>query len=90
MGAEDQKKWLYEYIDIPNFRISNFELTQATNDVPEATVKINLELTSYASQSGKRMFLPLNLMSKWESIPPKLKQRKQQILRAGPEIGLKA
>lgn len=76
---EEQKKMLEESIDISSFTINEFSISQEKNRMPSAELNIDLLLIKYASRSGKRMFIPLNLMNKTSSIPEKLENRETEI-----------
>jgi transglutaminase-like putative cysteine protease len=79
-NIEEQKKWLFKQIDIPNYQLLNYSLTADSSDNEEATVKAELDLENYAAVSGKRLFIPLNILSHSEYMPPKTKDRKQSIV----------
>jgi hypothetical protein len=80
MGAlvaspDEQKKWLFEYFDIPNFKITGNEFRQANPDKPESVLHVKLQMDAYCSASGKRVFLPLNLINRSTYSPSRLKKR---------------
>jgi transglutaminase-like putative cysteine protease len=76
---EEQRKMLYDNYDIPNYEITSFILN--TNNIlsPELDENLNLSLHSYASKTGTRLFLPLNIVSKWNRVPEETKDRKLDI-----------
>jgi len=74
-GADEQKKWLYNYIDLPGFKIDRFEFKQSDADKPESFLKMSLNAEAYGSVSGKRIFMPLNHINRQTYVPPKLKNR---------------
>lgn len=76
---EEQLKMLYKDIDIPNFKILEFEIESSGNIHPKLVEKVQLDLIKYASKSGSRIFLPINLASKWDFVPKELGQRKFDI-----------
>lgn len=80
-SPDDQRKWLYDYYDIPNFNITSFNFAQFPEDMPESVLQTTLTLRQYASSSGKRLFLPLNLTNKSDYVPAKLKHRYTDIRR---------
>ncbi len=79
-SREEQKKWIYGDKDIPGFEIKNFSFEDNKAQIPSAKETLNLALINYASRSGKRYFLPLNLMNKLERLPKNTKERKQDIV----------
>jgi len=80
LSKEDQKKWLYREINIPNFQLVNFSILGDSSDKPEAMVKMEIELGNYATASGTRLFLPLNLLSRSEFLPLKARDRNRIFL----------
>jgi hypothetical protein len=80
-SPEDQKEWLYEYYDIPNYQLENYSFVKDPADNPRAMLKSGVKLTNYASASGKRLFLPLNLTNRFTTLPPKVKTRRTNIRR---------
>jgi transglutaminase-like putative cysteine protease len=85
-SAEDQKEWLYDYLKIPNFRISHSDFKQKNPDLPESVLNVTLEMATYCSTSGKRMFLPVNLVNRSTYVPSKTKKRWSNFERFVPYI----
>ena len=83
---EDQKDWLYDYLKIPNFKISHSDFKQKDPDLPESVLNVNLDMTTYCSTSGKRMFLPVNLVNRSTYVPSKTKKRWSNFERFVPYI----
>ena len=81
LGPADLKTWLYKYVKIPNFTISSCDFRQGGADKPESALKLACRLDSYGSLSGKRLFIPLNLMNRSTYIPEKIKKRWSNIDR---------
>ncbi len=69
MNNEHKKKYLYKTLNINNFEIKSFNFERKKGRLPSVTQKINLEVPNLASVSGKRLFVPTNLLSKWTNIP---------------------
>jgi hypothetical protein len=84
MTPEEQKKCLYKNLNIPNFDINKFEFTVQKDRIPAVTEKLKLTIRNCASRSGKRVFLPLNLMSTWKSAPMKNDLRKTDLVLKTP------
>jgi hypothetical protein len=78
-GAEDQKEWLYRYIDLPNYKVGRYEMKQENPDIPESALNLSINISPYGTSSDKRLFLPVNLINRFEYTPPKLKKRWSQI-----------
>jgi hypothetical protein len=79
--AEDQKEWLYDYIDLPDFKINTFSFKQKKPDEPESELNLNLNVSTYATSSDKRIFLPLNLVNRSDYIPKKILHRWGDIVK---------
>ena len=79
-NEKEQKESLYERLDISNMEIEKFNYSQDKNRIPEATEELDLKIKNYASVSGKRVFIPLNILNKTKRIPPKVKDRKTDIV----------
>lgn len=88
-SIEEQKKFLYEnHIDLPDFTITDFSINQDKKRIPNSTLKLDLEVKNYASQTGDRLFIPLNEINRISSAPKKLKNRLSDIrfIRARHDI----
>ena len=79
-NEKEQKEFLFEILDIPNMEIENFKYSQMKDRIPEAKEEINLEIKNYASVSGKRIFIPLNILNKKKKGLPKIKNRKTDVV----------
>jgi hypothetical protein len=78
--ADEQRKWLEENIDIPNFELGAFSFKNIKDKVPTAIVNVELNLNRLASVSGKRIFITPNLMNRSTGLPPKNENRKNPIV----------
>ena len=79
-NEKEQKEELFEKLDIPNMEIENFKYSQVKDRIPEATEEINLGIKNYASVSGRRIFIPFNILNKRKRTPPKVKNRKTEVV----------
>ena len=79
-SSEDQKKWLYDKVDIKTFEIIDFSFKEFRNEIPSIEESLELSLRNFASISGKRLFLKPNLMNKYSYMPPEDENRKSEIL----------
>lgn len=66
---EVRKQYLYKLLNINNFEIDSLTITRQKTLVPSAGMRLSLRLPKIASVSGKRMFLPANLLASKISIP---------------------
>ncbi len=82
LKGEEQKKWYYRYLDIPDFSIQNIHLVNHPDDRPVPSFEEDLDITlkKYLILGGKRGFLPVNLMNKISYIPKQLTQRESDIV----------
>ncbi len=79
-SADKQKKWIEENTQIPNFSINSFSMAEKKDKIPSATINLDLTLSRYASVSGKRFFVSPNLMNKVSYVPPKMVERKTDVV----------
>ena len=79
-STEKQKKWIEENTPIPNFSINSFLMKEKRDKIPSATVNLDLTLSRYASVSGKRLFVSPNLMNRILYVPPKMSERKTDVV----------
>jgi hypothetical protein len=68
-SADEQKKFIYNLLHIDNVNIKDFRLKRIKQRIPRVEQDIKLVIQSLASKSGKRLFLPINVFSKWGNIP---------------------
>jgi transglutaminase-like putative cysteine protease len=59
----EQKSWLLKQIRVPTFDLTAFGLTEQKSRVPAVTETLSLTIRKWATQSGTRLFLPLNVLS---------------------------
>ncbi|MFK8005719.1 MAG: DUF3857 domain-containing protein [Saprospiraceae bacterium] len=79
-NEKEQKEELFENLDIPNMEIESFKYSQVKDRIPEATEEIDLQIKNYASVSGKRIFIPFNILNRRKKTPPKVKDRKTEVV----------
>ena len=80
-NEKEQKEILYQMLDISNMEIESFSYAQIKDRIPEATEEIKLKIKNYASSSGKRIFIPLNILNKIKKAPKKIKNRKTDVVQ---------
>ncbi|MCU0449032.1 MAG: DUF3857 domain-containing transglutaminase family protein [Bernardetiaceae bacterium] len=78
-GKDEQRKWLLEQINLPNFELTHFDLSRQKTAIPVVHQKMSLKINQLATISGKRMFLQPNLLAKWETLPVALENRRQEV-----------
>ena len=77
---KEKKENLYKRLDIPNMEITDFNYSQNKAPIPIATEDIDVTIRNYGSVSGKRLFVPLNILNKRKKTPPKVKDRKTDVV----------
>ncbi|SOE22619.1 protein of unknown function [Spirosomataceae bacterium TFI 002] len=75
LNTEDQKKWLLEQVNLPNFELVSFSFDSQKESLPVINEKLEIVSRKFASKSGKRMFVKLNPISTFFPTPPKLENR---------------
>jgi hypothetical protein len=80
-NVDEQKKWIQNNTEIPNFNINSFSMLEKKDKIPSAIVKLDLTLNRYATVSGKRIFIVPNLMNRITSVPEKITDRKTDVVR---------
>ncbi|GAB3747530.1 DUF3857 domain-containing transglutaminase family protein [Spirosoma pomorum] len=76
MSQDDQRNWLLKRISIPAFDLTTYSLAEQPGSVPIVTETMNLAVRRWATTSGSRLFLPLNLLSALPSVAPLTKDRR--------------
>ncbi|MUP39065.1 DUF3857 domain-containing protein [Labilibaculum euxinus] len=75
-SVDDQKKFLYEeHINLPDFTINDYHFQEDKKQIPSSVLSVTLDVRNYASQTGDRLFIPLNKINRITYIPPKLENR---------------
>lgn len=78
---DEQRKWIQENTDIPAFDIVNFKMKAIKTKVPKAIVETELSINRLATVSGKRLLFAPNFMNKASYLPPKVENRKSDVVR---------
>ncbi len=77
---EEQKKWLYNKLDLSGIKIKNFKLEQSGDVIPMGEETLKLAAPKYASINKKRIFLQPNILNKLSKYPPKVEDRKTNVI----------
>lgn len=80
-SQEDQKKDLLKDIGIPGLVISSFAYDIRKEKIPEAIEKLLMYTGKYASQTGTRLFIPLNILNQRKNSPAKVENRKMPVIQ---------
>lgn len=66
----DRREWLRSAIDLPAFDVISADFSSTDEGAPAINLPVQLQLPRYASSTGSRLFVPLNLMERWSHVPP--------------------
>jgi hypothetical protein len=66
---EVKKKYLYKELNINDFELKKLELERKKGRFPSVTQRMELEIGNLVGANGKRLFIPVNLLSKWTDVP---------------------
>lgn len=77
---EDQKKWLYKNLHISNFALNDFAFIEDKDKDPIIYENLDIDLKNYATVTGNRLFVTLNLMNRSTYLPKELDERKTPIV----------
>lgn len=66
---EKRKEYLYERLNISDFGIVALEFERKKDRLPEVTQRLELAVPRFASVSGKRLFVPLSVLSEKQTLP---------------------
>ncbi len=69
MSARDRAAWLRQMIDVPSFEITASDFSSIDARADTVRLPVALELPRYASASGTRLFVPVNVFNRWQRIP---------------------
>ncbi|NOU60680.1 DUF3857 domain-containing protein [Marinifilum caeruleilacunae] len=79
LSPEDQKKKIYSDLELPDFKIKSHAVSKELTRIPSSTLELDLDIRNYASKSGDRLFIPLNLINRRSNVPKKVKNRETDI-----------
>lgn len=80
-SQEDQKKDLLEDISIPGLTIPSFKFDAEKKQIPEALETLEMTAEKYASKTGTRLFIPLNMMNRRKTAPANVENRKMPVVQ---------
>jgi hypothetical protein len=78
-SGRERGLWLHEYIDVPNFEIVSADLSAVDARTLSLALSVTLTLPRYAARTGKRLFLPVNLLHRWTYVPGATEERTQPV-----------
>lgn len=80
-SKEDQKKELLDDIGIPGLVINSFGYEVKKEKIPEALETLNMSSEKYATKTGTRLFIPMNMLNQRKRIPDKVDNRKMPVVQ---------
>jgi len=81
-SQEDQKKELLEEIGIPGLVINSFGYDVKKERIPEATETLAMTSTKYATKTGTRLFIPMNILNQRKNFPSKVETRRMPVVQS--------
>lgn len=66
---DDQRKWLLNNLELPNLELESFNYAKTEEDIPVVTEKLSMNVRSYATKTGSRMFVKPNLLTRQIFLP---------------------
>lgn len=83
-SSAKRRQWLQDRIQVPNFEIARADFSDVNAYRDTVRLPVRLNLSRYASSTGRRLFVPLNLMQRQESVPQKMDRARTQPVRTFP------
>ncbi|MCX6239947.1 MAG: DUF3857 domain-containing protein [Bacteroidia bacterium] len=80
-SKKEQEKALYSNLSIAGMVISDFSYEVKKDRIPQAVETINLMAPAFASKTGSRLFIPLNIFNQIKTIPARIENRKMPVYR---------
>ena len=79
LNRDDQRSWLLKRIHIPAFELNTFAYREEPGSLPAVTETLSLAVRQWATLSGTRLFLPINLMSSLSTATPLIQPRRADV-----------
>lgn len=76
----EQRKLIYAKTSIPSFDLESYQYEPVQGRIPMMKETLRMNLRNYANVSGKRVFFNPNLLNKTDFVPPKVEERKSDIM----------
>ncbi len=78
---KEQEEKILDELAIPGLKISNINYSESKRTLPSATESFSISSELFASKSGTRLFIPLNVFNKRKSSPQKIETRKLSLVQ---------
>jgi hypothetical protein len=83
LPKEEQEKWLVKNSALPTFALEALAIEPHARR-PEAVLRYQANVRRYAAAAGKRLFVPIHLLSSAAETPPEMgKRRRPIVIRQG-------
>jgi len=76
LSADDQKKYLNEETELLNFNLDKWNYRIDKSEYPVLNENLDISIRGYGTSTGKRIFIPLNLVNKIKKVQETSKERK--------------
>lgn len=80
-SKEDQEKELLENMSIPGLVLQSFGYEVKKAKIPEATESLEITSDKYATKTGARLFIPMNMLNQRKSSPSKVENRRMSAVQ---------
>jgi len=81
-SKKEQEKALYGNLPITGLVISDFSYEVKKGKIPQALETITLSTPAFATKTGSRLFIPVNIFNQIKTIPDRVENRKMPVYRS--------
>jgi len=79
LSRDEQRSWLLKRITIPAFDLESYSIREEPGRIPAVTETLSLTVRKWATPSGTRLFVPLNLLSILGPVAPATQPRQSAV-----------
>lgn len=81
-SKKEQEKALCENLSITGLVISDFNYNVKKDKIPQVLETVNFSTPVFATKTGSRLFIPLNIFNQIKTIPARVENRKMPVYRS--------
>jgi hypothetical protein len=81
-SKKEQEKELYSDLSIAGLVIADFNYDVKKERIPQVLETINFSTPVFATRTGSRLFIPLNIFNQIKTIPARVENRKMPVYRS--------
>ena len=81
-SKQEQEKALYQDLSITGLVISGLSYEVNKDKIPNATESVSLSSPMFATRTGSRLFIPLNIFNQIKTAPSRVDNRRMPVYRA--------